>query len=139
MWISDSVLNPLEASVVFASPLNRQGKTQASLVAQMVKKSACNAGDLGSIPGSERSPGRANGNPLQYLAWRIPWTKDPGRLQYIGLQRVGHDERLTILTDLLGFRESPSALIPSQKQGRTTILQGRRTGGQREGLQARYL
>ena len=55
MWISDSVLNPLEASVVFASPLNRQGKTQASLVAQMVKKSACNAGDLGWIPGLGRA------------------------------------------------------------------------------------
>ena len=30
-----------------------------------VKASACNAGDLGSIPGSERSPGEENGNPLQ--------------------------------------------------------------------------
>ena len=31
-----------------------------------VKVSACNAGDQGSIPGSERSPGEGNGNPLQY-------------------------------------------------------------------------
>ena len=38
----------------------------ASLVAQTVKKSACSAGDLGSIPGSERAPGEGNGNPLQY-------------------------------------------------------------------------
>jgi len=30
------------------------------------KESACNAGDLGSIPGSGRSPGELNGNPLQY-------------------------------------------------------------------------
>ena len=30
-----------------------------------VKVSACNAGDLGSIPGSRRSPGEGNGNPLQ--------------------------------------------------------------------------
>ena len=30
------------------------------------RESACNAGDLGSIPGSERSPGEGNGNPLQY-------------------------------------------------------------------------
>ena len=30
------------------------------------KASACNAEDLGSIPGSERSPGEGNGNPLQY-------------------------------------------------------------------------
>ena len=32
----------------------------------VVKKSACNAGDLGSIPGSQRSPGKRNGDPLQY-------------------------------------------------------------------------
>ena len=31
-----------------------------------VKASACNAGDLGSIPGWGRSPGEGNGNPLQY-------------------------------------------------------------------------
>ena len=30
------------------------------------KESACNAGDLGSIPGSGQSPGEGNGNPLQY-------------------------------------------------------------------------
>ena len=34
-------------------------------MAQMVK-TVCNAGDLGSIPGLERSPGEGNGNPLQY-------------------------------------------------------------------------
>ena len=42
-----------------------------------VKASACNAGDLGSIPGSERSPGEGNGNPLQYScleysSWTVP-------------------------------------------------------------------
>ena len=30
------------------------------------EESACNAGDLGSIPGLKRSPGEGNGNPLQY-------------------------------------------------------------------------
>ena len=39
---------------------------QASLVAQMVKNPPANAGDTGSIPGSGRSPGEGNGNPLQY-------------------------------------------------------------------------
>ena len=29
--------------------------------------------------------------PSSILAWRIPWTEEPGRLQSIGLQRVGHD------------------------------------------------
>ena len=36
------------------------------------KESACNVGDLGSIPGLRRSPGEGKGYPLQYLAWRIP-------------------------------------------------------------------
>ena len=36
------------------------------------KASDCNAGDLGSIPGSERSPGEGNGNPLQYSCLENP-------------------------------------------------------------------
>ena len=36
------------------------------------KESACNAGDLGLIPGLGRSPGGGHGNPLSILAWRIP-------------------------------------------------------------------
>ena len=59
------------------------------------KESACSAGDLGSIPGSGRSPGEEK-YPLgtshsSILAWRIPWTEEPGRLQIMGLQRVVHD------------------------------------------------
>ena len=67
---------------------------RASQVELLVKNPPSNAGDVrdaGSIPGSGRSPGEGNGNPLQYLAWRIPWTEEPGRLQSIGLQRVRHD------------------------------------------------
>ena len=37
-----------------------------------VKVSACNAGDLGSIPGLGRSPGEENGNPLQYACLENP-------------------------------------------------------------------
>ena len=37
-----------------------------------VKVSACNAGDLGSIPGSGRSPGEGNGNPLQHFCLENP-------------------------------------------------------------------
>ena len=36
------------------------------------KESACNEGDLGSIPGSARSPGEGNGNPLQYSCLKNP-------------------------------------------------------------------
>ena len=36
------------------------------------KESVCNAGDLGSLPGLERSPGEGNGNPLQYSCLENP-------------------------------------------------------------------
>ena len=55
------------------------------------KESACNAGDLGSSPGLERSPGEGMATHSSILAWRIPWAEEPGRLQSMGSQRVGHD------------------------------------------------
>ena len=78
------------------------------------KESASNARDLGSIPGLGRSPRKGKGYPLQYsslensmdytvsaekamtpnsstLVWKIPWLEEPGRLQSMGLLRVGHD------------------------------------------------
>ena len=41
------------------------------------KESACNAGDLGSIPGLERSPGEGKATHSSILAWRTPWTVQP--------------------------------------------------------------
>ena len=41
------------------------------------KESACNAGDLGSIPGSGR-PSRRQWLLTPVLAWRIPWMEEPG-------------------------------------------------------------
>ena len=55
------------------------------------KESACNTGDLGSIPGLGRSPGEGNGYPLQYFIWKIRWAEEPGGLQSMGLQRVRHN------------------------------------------------
>ena len=52
----------------------------------------CNAGDLGSIPGLGRSPGGGHGNPLQYSCLENPlWTEEPGGLQSMGSQRIGHN------------------------------------------------
>ena len=45
---------------------------QLSLVAQIVKEFAYNVGDLGSIPGSGRSPREQNATHSSILAWRIP-------------------------------------------------------------------
>ena len=57
------------------------------------KMSAYNVGDPGSIPGSGRSPDQEKemATHSSILAWKIPWTEEPGRLQSVGLQRVGHD------------------------------------------------
>ena len=47
------------------------------------KESTCNTGDPGSIPGSGGSPGEGKTH-SSVLAWRIPWTEDPGGLQSMG-------------------------------------------------------
>ena len=54
--------------------------------------SVYNVGDLGSIPGSGRSPGEVEmAIHSSTIAWKIPWTEEPGRLQSMGSQRVRHD------------------------------------------------
>ena len=57
----------------------------------MVKNTTANAGDSGdrgSIPGLGRSSGGGNGNPLQYSCLENPIDEEPGRLQFMGSQRV---------------------------------------------------
>ena len=64
------------------------------------------------IPGFGRSPGEEIATHSSILAWRIPWTEEPDRLQSMGLQRVGHDRAnntftfhfLLILTCKWGWR-----------------------------------
>ena len=46
---------------------------------------------MGSIPKLGRSPGGGNGNPLQYSCLEIPQPEEPGGLQSMGSQRVGHN------------------------------------------------
>ena len=50
----------------------------AFLVVQWEKSPLANSGDVGSVRELGRSPGKGNGNPLQYSSWRIPWTEEPG-------------------------------------------------------------
>ena len=52
----------------------------------MVKKPPANAGDVGSILVPGRSPGKGNGNILQYSCLEIPWTEEPSGLQSVGSQ-----------------------------------------------------
>ena len=60
------------------------------------KEFPCSAGDLGVIPGSERSPVKGNGYPASILAWRIPWTEEPGRLQSLGRKESDTTKRLLL-------------------------------------------
>ena len=55
------------------------------------KESACNAGDLGSIPGSGRSPGEGNGNSLQYSHLKNPMDRGAWQATDHGIARVGYD------------------------------------------------
>ena len=75
---------PLSLGIAFLSRMGFPGGSDA-------KESACNAGDLGSVSRLERSPGRGNGNPLQYSCLENPMTEEPGRLQSKELQRVRYD------------------------------------------------
>ena len=63
-------------------------------MALVVKNPPANAedlGDMGSIPGSGRSPSESMATHSNILAWRIPWTEEPGGLQFMESQRVGHN------------------------------------------------
>ena len=54
----------------------------------VVKNLPANTGDMDLIPGSRRSPGKGNGNPVKYSCLENPM--DRGTWQSLGLRRVGH-------------------------------------------------
>ena len=62
--------------------------SQVVLVVKNLPAYAGDIRDVGSTPGSGRSPGVGPGKPL---VWRITWTEEPGGLWSIGLQKVRHD------------------------------------------------
>ena len=62
------------------------------MIISVVKNQPASAGDSGLICRLGRSLGEANGNHSNILAWKIPCTKEPGRLQFMGSQRIGHGQ-----------------------------------------------
>ena len=56
-----------------------------------LQESACSAGDQGSILGREDPLEKDMATHASTLAWRIPWTEEPGGLQSMGQQRAGRD------------------------------------------------
>ena len=106
---------------------------EASLVAQMVKNLSAKWWDPGLIPDLGRSPGEGNGNLLHLLAWRIPWTDEPGGLQSTGLQRLWDGFSLEggacgarwvlLLAELSLLRAAnPGGHTPSNSHGTAMVL-----------------
>jgi len=60
-------------------------------VTLVVKNPHASAGDMGVISGLGGSPEEGMATHCSILAWRLPWTEEPGRLQSMALQRVRHD------------------------------------------------
>ena len=54
------------------------------------KESSCNVGDPDSIVGQEDPLEKGMATHSSVLAWEMPWTEEPGGLQYMGSQRVRH-------------------------------------------------
>ena len=75
-----------QSFVLFLSPWFTDGAVVKNLPAN-----TGDARDTGSIPGLGSSPAGGNGNPPSILAWRVPGREEPGKLQFIWLQRVRHD------------------------------------------------
>ena len=95
-----------------ASPALHAGSLP--LVAQLVKETACNAEDLGSIPGLGRSPGERKVIQSSILAWRIPWTSP------WGCKESDTTEQLSLSLPLA------SAETPALSIGMVPVKSGRR-------------
>ena len=75
--------------MAFVRHLTRQRDIN-SFRSLLLKESACNAGDLDLIPGSGRSPGEGNGNPLQYSCLENPMDGRAWEATVYGVARVGY-------------------------------------------------
>ena len=74
------------------------------------KESSCSAGDMGS--GWEDALEKGMATHSSALAWRIPWTEEPGRLQSMGSQELDMTEWLTHSSST-GFPGGPSGKEPT--------------------------
>ena len=86
--------------------MRRVSKVNA-MVVQRVKASAYKVEDPGSIPGREDPLEKETATHSSILVWKIPWMEEPGRLQSVGLQRVGHSwatsQELEVMTLWMTF------------------------------------
>ena len=71
-------------------PFEREGNDKLCPYRGSVVKNPPATQEAG-VPGSGRAPGEETATRSSILAWKSPWTEKPGRLQFMGLQRVRHD------------------------------------------------
>ena len=81
----------------------------------MVKNPPANAEDAGLIPGSGRSPGEGNGNPLQYSCLENPMDRGAWQ-QFMESQRVGHDLVTKHTSTTRKTRERSKASCPTESE-----------------------
>ena len=84
------------------------------------KESDCNAGDLGSIPGSGRFPGEGNGNPLQYSCLENP--TDSGAWQATVYESQESDTTELLSTHMQGFPGGPVVRNPPCNARDTSLI-----------------
>ena len=98
----------------------------ASLVAQMVKCLPTMRETRVQSLGREDLLEKAMAPHSSTLAWKIPWTEEPGRLQSMGLQRVGHDWATSLsLFTFMHWRKKwqpTPVLLPGESQGWRSLV-----------------
>ena len=80
---ADSLVEPILSTVTATDNITTKSRA--------CKKNTYLSRRPDSISGSGSSPGEGNSYHSSILAWRIPWTEEPGMLQSMGSQRVTHD------------------------------------------------
>ena len=76
---------------------------------------------LGSLPSLKLSSGEGNGTHSRTLAWKIPWTEEPGRLQSMGSLGVGHNFTFTFMHWRRKWQPTP-VFLPGESQGRGSLV-----------------
>ena len=92
--------------------------TQTSLVAQTVKRLSTMRETQVPALGWEDPLEKEMAIHSSTIAWKIPWTEEPGRLQSMGSQRVGHDSNIKdLISTALGFPGGSEVKASASKAG----------------------
>ena len=102
---------PIKLFLELKFPLDLKILLKWEMGSSVSKSSACNAGDPGLIPGSGRSPGKGNGNPLQYSCLENPMDRGIWQATIHGVVRVRHDLVTKTKQTKMGDRRGKQMLL----------------------------